>query len=135
MSSMNRSMLSPTFAESGDRAMLAAAMVSAALRMLVIMSGFLRGEEVDAVLQFVGRKHAVSDRDRAPGHAVPQYERRGNAGLEPHARPLAAFDLVVGEVPGRSAIGRDSRDSDMTAVRHRAPERAHTSPGPPSRGP
>src|SRR3546814_1817889 len=73
MSSMNRSMLSPTFAESGDRAMLAAAMVSAALRMLVIMSGFLRGEEVDAVLQFVGRKHAVSDRDRAPGHAVPQY--------------------------------------------------------------
>src|SRR3546814_5011563 len=73
MSSMNRSMLSPTFAESGDRAMLAAAMVSAALRMLVIMSGFLRGEEVDAVLQFVGRKHAVSDRDRAPGHTVPQY--------------------------------------------------------------
>src|SRR3546814_13277629 len=67
MSSMNRSMLSPTFAESGDRAMLAAAMVSAALRMLVIMSGFLRGEEVDAVLQFVGRKHAVSERDRAPG--------------------------------------------------------------------
>src|SRR3546814_12872795 len=66
MSSMNRSMLSPTFAESGDRAMLAAAMVSAALRMLVIMSGFLRGEEVDAVLQFVCRQHAVSDRDRAP---------------------------------------------------------------------
>src|SRR3546814_2546169 len=93
--------------------------------MLVIMSGFLRGEEVDAVLQFVGRKHAVSDRDRAPGHAVPQYERRGNAGLEPHARPLAAFDLVVGEVPGRSAIGRDRPDSDMPAVRHRAHDRAH----------
>src|SRR3546814_20949605 len=42
MSSMNRSMLSPTFAESGDRAMLAAALVSAALRMLVIMSGLDR---------------------------------------------------------------------------------------------
>ncbi|WP_215229851.1 hypothetical protein [Erythrobacter sp. 3-20A1M] len=39
MSSMKRSMLSPTFAATGDATMLAAAMVSAALRMLVIMSG------------------------------------------------------------------------------------------------
>src|SRR3546814_20020887 len=108
MSSMKRSMLSPTFAATGDATMLAAAMVSAALRMLVIMSGFLRGEEVDAVLQLVDREHDVYDRDRAPGNAVPQHQRRGDAGLEPPARPLAHFDLVVGDGPGRSPIRRSS---------------------------
>src|SRR3546814_4113727 len=61
MSFMNRSMLSPTLAWSGVTTRLVAARASAVVRSLVIMAGFLRGQEKDAVLQFIRSEEHTSE--------------------------------------------------------------------------
>src|SRR3546814_1674636 len=130
MSFMNRSMLSPTLAWSGVTTRLVAARASAAVRSLVIMAGFLRGQEKDAVLQFIGRQDAVSDRDRAPRFAVPQHQGRRDLGLQAHARALPALDRVVREMTRRAAVGGNRSHRELPAIGNRLDDRAHHLAGP-----
>ena len=65
---------------------------------LVVTSGFLRCEEVDAVLKLVGGHHAVADRNRAALGGVPQHNRRRDLGLEPHTAALVGLDCVIWEM-------------------------------------
>src|SRR3546814_2200236 len=116
MSFMNRSMLSPTLAWSGVTTRLVAARASAAVRSLVIMAGFLRGQEKDAVMQFIGRQDAVSDRDRAPRFAVPPHQGRRDLGLQAHARALPARDRVVRDMTRRATVGGTRPHCELPAT-------------------
>src|SRR3546814_5889531 len=82
------------------------------------MAGFLRGQEKDAVLQFIGRQDAVSDRDRAPRFAVPQHQGRRDLGLQAHARALPALDRVVREMTRRAAVGGNRSHRELRSEEH-----------------
>jgi hypothetical protein len=92
---------------------------------LVVMSGFRRSEEIDAVLKLVGGHHAVADRYRLALGGIPQHDGGGNLGLEPHAAPLVGLDRVGREVPGGAAIGRDRAHRDMPGRGNALHDRRH----------
>src|SRR3546814_18318176 len=84
----NESIELPTWADALVRGRVAARIAATARFILVVTSGFLRCEEVNAVLKLVGAHHAVADRDGLTLGGIPEHDRRRDLGLEPHAAAL-----------------------------------------------
>ena len=93
------------------------------------MASFLGGEEVDAILQFVGGHHAVADRDRAVRGGVPQDDGRRDLGLEAHPLALVGLDAVSRKIVRRPAIGRDRAHGDGPGTCDRTDDRRHDRAG------